>query len=346
MERAAEFALVKAVRATMSQIACTASAKTKADYAKKFERMRRTKQWPEQIAKTRRSYFAYRAAFLFGLSEMARQALRQRDKFPESSPERMQALRVLTECQQGFERYPPDPDRHHLEEGSTSFTWSDVAAQKQGNGETSSRHSKKYALNALNKHPDWRQKLFAEIPPMYQMAAAVCALTGCRPGELEKGVRLKRDGDCLLFLIDGLKVSDVAGQAQRFLKIRIESVEAQFLAEHLAAEPILVSVRSAKAFSESVAKAGRKAFPKLQDRVSPYVWRHAMASDLKSSQVDADTIAQALGHRVSRTQEHYGRAAHGGCPVALVDVQATLQIRDTARPAMSSSAPSISPRFG
>lgn len=346
-DKASEFALIKSVRATMNQIACTASAKTKADYATKFERMRRTKQWPEQIAKTRRSYFAYRAAMLYGLGELARQALRIRDKHPESSPERAQAIRVLTECLQGFERYPPDPDRHHLEEGSISFTWSDVAASRQDSGETTSRHSKKYALNALNKHSDWREKLFAEISPMYKMAAAVAALTGCRPGELEKGIRVKRDGNDLVFLIEGLKISDNSGQAQRMLRVRIESLEARFLAKHLTAEPILVSVKSAKAFSESVAKAGRKAFPKLPDRVSPYVWRHAMASDLKSGQVDSDTIAQALGHRVSRTQEHYGRACHGGSPVALSEVQSTLQIRDTSRPAMSTSTPSTpSPRFG
>lgn len=330
----------------MNSVSCTVSDKTKLDYATKFERMRRKNLLPEQIAKTRRSYFAYRAAMLYGLSELVRQALRQRDKSPDQSPEREQAIARLKECLLGFERYPPDADCKHITEGSTSFTWSDVAAQKQENGEATIRHSKKYTLTALNRHPDWRQKLFATIPPMYQMAAAVCALSGCRPGELEKGVRLKLDGDCLLFLIEGLKVSDVAGQAQRFLKIRIESVEAQFLAKNLTSDPSTIKIRSAKAFTEAVAKAGKKAFPKLKERLSPYVWRHAMASDLKSGQVDADTIAQALGHRVSRTQEHYGRSCHGGSAVALVGAQASLAIRDTSRPAMSSSTPSLSPRLG
>lgn len=344
-DKSAEFELVKSLRATVKTVACGVSEKTKVDYCKKFERMQRLKLWPEQIGKTRRSYFAYRAALLFGIADLARQALRLRDSAKDPSPERDKALKTLLECQKVFDRYPPDPERLHIESGSTSFTWCDVASENENSGQTPARNSKKYTLTALNRHADWRQKLFAEISPMYKMAAAVAAVTGCRPGELEKGIRVKRVDDDLVFLIDGLKVSDVAGQAQRLLRIRIESVEAQYLANNLTSEPTTIKIRSAKSFTEAVAKAGKTAFPKLKERLSPYVWRHSLASDLKSGQIDSDTIAKALGHRVSRTQEHYGRSCHGGSPVALVDVQASLAIRDNARQPMMST-PSISPRFG
>ena len=57
------------------------------------------------------------------------------------------------------------------------------------------------------------------------------------------------------------------------------------------------------------------------ERLSGYVYRHALASDMKADGATREQIAMALGHAVTKTQDTYGRAVG----VVLENVYSPLQ---------------------
>lgn len=332
MNKNTEHDLVRKLRIILSQCKSTISDGTKRGYEKKYAQMLSQKKGPDGIAQTSGSYYAYRAAFIYGTAEEAREALRMRDRMPPGSTEWHSAIEKIQTCIHRFDRYPPDKNQQHQNSGSSSFTWSDVKASLIKDGVRVKRHSKKYLLAALLKRGDWSEKIFEALPDHYKQLAAVMSLTGCRPSELVKGVQISLTDEKLFFVIRGTKVTGLSGQESRLLVIDMSSPAARFLAEQMeGTNPITVALKNQKSFAEALAAAGKKAFPRLRGRVSPYVWRHAFSSNLKSSGLLPEQVAVALGHRVTRTQEHYGRHSHGCGTVGLVAVHASTEIRDTQR---------------
>ncbi|MFP4275152.1 MAG: hypothetical protein ACLFRU_09010 [Paracoccaceae bacterium] len=56
-------------------------------------------------------------------------------------------------------------------------------------------------------------------------------------------------------------------------------------------------------------RLGRVAFPRLTRALTPYVFRHALAADMKASGTFTEAeIAAALRHLIARTQQNYGSA--------------------------------------
>ena len=71
--------------------------------------------------------------------------------------------------------------------------------------------------------------------------------------------------------------------------------------------PVERSRRAVVAFSKTISRIGKLAFPKLDRAVTPYVFRHAFATDLRASGAhSAEAIAQALGHLSMRSMSAYG----------------------------------------
>lgn len=71
--------------------------------------------------------------------------------------------------------------------------------------------------------------------------------------------------------------------------------------------PVERSRRAVVAFSKTITRIGKLAFPKLDRAVTPYVFRHAFATDLRASGAhSAGAIAQALGHLSMRSMNAYG----------------------------------------
>lgn len=95
-----------------------------------------------------------------------------------------------------------------------------------------------------------------------------------------------------------------------------------------------------------VARLGRAAFPSLRHNLTPYVFRHAFAADLKvAGQCEPEIIAKALGHQSTRTQEHYGlksstRALNVDRARQIIAVTATSPIRNPERPGVAPTAAS------
>ncbi|KVS40153.1 hypothetical protein [Burkholderia ubonensis] len=193
--------------------------------------------------------------------------------------------------------------------------------------------AKKSALRLLP--PDWRESIWAaastpewrQSRPQLMPALAVLWLTGCRPAELEQGIELVTGSDQLVVKIMGAKCVDAGGrergQPTRHIGFRIDAnanPALRFL--HALAGRNAVNgigkctiTHNKDYLYNSVVALGRSAFPKLRTRISPYCFRHQVASDLKAATSDRDiTLEQAakfMGHLSDYSIGRYGHAVHG-----------------------------------
>ena len=194
------------------------------------------------------------------------------------------------------------------------------------------RHSKVKDLKGLPENP---ALILMDRCPKYRLAILLQAVSGCRPGEIEKGVSLKIAGQFLVATIYGLKTSSVSGQPLRMCSYRIDPAceEILLLAEEVRAGLSEIKILSAARYCSALIKAGNREWPDRKVSFSPYCLRHLAASDMKASNLDPAQISAALGHCSDRTREYYGRQSLGrkSGGVAPSFVEATRPVRQTKR---------------
>lgn len=346
MTREKEFELVAAVRSSIANVGKEASEATKAEYNRIYQRMIAKNEEPAD-AKSRCDFYRRRAALIFVTAGHARDALRQRDRSAYQSPEWEAAMAEIGRIGAILERYAPDPLRRHHAEGVQGICWTDVRNRLADQGIKPLHQSKRGGVSALTRRRGWRDELFAVASDGYRDALAVSLCTGARPAEIAKGVEIRRHAEGLQLTIKGAKVGATRGQPTRVLLVRIDSAAARHLAGLADAGPAVVAT-NAKRFSDATAAAGRRAFPSLRARITPYTLRHVAASALKASGVDSVALAEALGHRATRSQQAYGRACHGRREATgIIGVAASAPVRQTRRdPATALRRMPGTPRLG
>lgn len=168
-------------------------------------------------------------------------------------------------------------------------------------------------------------------------------MSGCRPGELERGVKVicSKENDLLTIRIDnGVKVSDQKGQPWREITYRADQnplVKALFeLCKNVVSgtEKIetVAYVEKTTNWRAALSSAGQKLWPKLRFRICPYHLRNAAASDWKRAGLCEDEISAALGHCVNKTSSNYGQhqigqGSGGLCPFDIKAARTVLQTR-------------------
>lgn len=213
--------------------------------------------------------------------------------------------------------------------------------------------AKKSALKLLPVH--WREELWArasapewqQTRPQLLPALALLWITGCRPVEIERGVRLLLQDDLLGIEIAGAKCSDAGGrergQPKRYygFKISADANPALRFLRALAAESVENGVgiceisHNADYLYNSVVNLGKSAFPRLRTRISPYCFRHQVASDLKSDPgITLQEAAKYMGHLSDYSIGTYGHAVHGrkgGGKVKALAVQTSRPIKHSPK---------------
>jgi integrase len=213
--------------------------------------------------------------------------------------------------------------------------------------------AKKAALKSLPVN--WREKMWIQASdaewrqsrPQLLPALALLCLTGCRPVEIEQGVGVLLRGDLLAIRVSGAKCVDANGRArgqpkrQYAFKIDQDADPVLKFLWAYAAEKIgqgtdLCRIEhNADYLYNSVVALGKTTFPKLRTRISPYCFRHQMASDLKSDPtVTLDEAATYMGHLSDYSIGKYGHAAHGrkgGRSVRALGVQASRTVKHSAK---------------
>lgn len=207
---------------------------------------------------------------------------------------------------------------------------------------TSKGHSKKSDVAKLPK--TWRSQIFEATKPkdnkVSRLSAAVAVLwaTGCRPVELEKGVVISLVDGALVVHIKGGKhglIDNGAGVFERGLEWRTLKINPKLnkATEYLAQMAVdgkehLVSYNK-NSIRTRINELGRTIQIKKKDpiSVSPYTFRHAMGSDVKSCDAMTDEQkSQIMGHLSCDSLQVYGRRRHGGggvSPVQSVEASKT-----------------------
>ena len=167
-------------------------------------------------------------------------------------------------------------------------------------------------------------------------AMQVLYLTGLRPVELEKGVKITVTEDKLCFEVKGAKIRHKPGASsgQEWRKFAIPKTELPLSFQNWAR----LSAGSAGIFSVKRETLWRffRQFKKQNAEfrnLRPYSFRHGFASALKLAGFSPALIAQAMGHQSTRTQRKYGSAKERKSGTflhpaqALEDVDAAAEVR-------------------
>ncbi|MFG6638144.1 hypothetical protein ACGYJ8_19750 [Sulfitobacter sp. 1A12126] len=194
----------------------------------------------------------------------------------------------------------------------------------------------------------WKTVLIDEYVSVERRAIiATLMLIGCRPVEFSDrlGVTVelgKANGESTLtFTVKGAKTAreltpDIGGKGQaiRSIEIACQSPESIWLRDHIAQSggalleiKLATTPRSPSGIWLSVAeqerrltvslgkltkRLGARAFPKQTKNLTPYVFRHALAADMKSDdRITDEAIAEGLGQQSTRTLRHYGKSNRG-----------------------------------
>lgn len=176
----------------------------------------------------------------------------------------------------------------------------------------------------------------------YGAALLVAALTGCRPVELEQGVKVWRAFDyernrSLIHLeITGAKVKAGQGQPRRHMAYAEEDGHplVAMLNKALSSTDggvLVVNIEKALNFTVEVRRLAVSLWPNHRHAVTPYCFRHQWAADAKRVGV-ADAVSRGLGHVSSKTQRVYGTASQAGQRSALrpVIVEAERPVKQLA----------------
>lgn len=211
--------------------------------------------------------------------------------------------------------------------------------QQQGlNTPRRKRNSKRQALAGLP--PDWREILCQRGKNgKYATALLVSSLTGCRPSELKRGIKIWKKWDDLLgktliyFQIQGSKVKNNQGQPSRLIVYDaadthplIAAMNRQFKTQ--ADAVFLAQVSDPCNFTVEVRRLAHCLWPQNKHSITAYCFRHQWSADNKSFG-DGDAVSRGLGHASAKTRRSYGTANQSSdfyrlCPVR---VEADLPIK-------------------
>ena len=191
------------------------------------------------------------------------------------------------------------------------------------------RKSKRPSLNRLAAN--WRETLIElSSSSIYANQIRVMAICGCRPEELEKGIKLTRQTNTITITITGAKCSDITDAGQKWRSLVLDS-------NHPLIGNISEGVYQAKAsaIGDAISHFGKKISASKKNPISAYSLRHAAASNFKASGLSAEDIASALGHRSTATMSFYGTKSRGSGMLVLQLVTAASPVRNPSKKSQS-----------
>ena len=169
--------------------------------------------------------------------------------------------------------------------------------------------SKRYSLAKLPV--GWREKIFFSIHSEFlKLAVAVLSATGCRPSEIERGVKVRMFHGHLTIGIEGAKVDLKSGRGQPMRVLVVDSTTpwGSYLSQYIAAHNIVVIRYDAGGISQRLREKSRELWPRRKSLISAYTYRHFVGKSMKESGEPPEKIASTLGHATDYAQTMYGRA--------------------------------------
>ena len=196
-------------------------------------------------------------------------------------------------------------------------------------------NSKKKTLKKLENIENIINGLNKKQQAKYAEQLLVYSLFGLRPAEFKKGIELKSTFENNNYFIEatikGAKVNKQAGQETRICKVSIDlnnNLYKQFFKKILKCNfsnrnYLITQTR------QDYNSLSQIFYRKYKSDVSLYSFRHKVASDLKKTGVDDDTIASFLAHRTDKSQVSYGNYQQSSSSNKSFSATATHKIKHT-----------------
>lgn len=264
---------------------------------------------PDMAGVSRSSWYPTRAALKAGLAARFQNAMRDQDKAQkagdfETAQRHVQTAKAALDGLEAIGKMTPPP--------TVKGTHSARKRLPKAKGDT------------------WQSRVYAAATDTMRPAVAVMWATGARPAELEAGVDVERVKGGIRVRIPGVKVNDARGTGQpvRVLLIDENTPAGRALAAALGEDKKITVKRRASRIAKDFSDHIRPRLPASYE-VSAYSFRHQASANMKTT-LDADTVAQAMGHRTTRSQQNYGtsrQAQSGGG--AVIGARATHKPKET-----------------
>ena len=182
--------------------------------------------------------------------------------------------------------------------------------------------SKKEVLRRLK--PGWFEAFLAlsEKSKTYRSPALLMCLCGFRPEELSvdrhlgrglvPGIEARLTDEHVIVKIPGAKVRRTAGQPERAFALRRDALPGWFIEELAAAGGTRTYMENPDNIARHVTRVSAQLYPRKHLKkprdilISPYVFRHFLATNLRDAGWETEEIATVLGESVGDTVRHYG----------------------------------------
>lgn len=316
---------------------------TKEQYRKVAERLEKTRTQPgepldiDMYADKSSTFYAYRAALRFNAAEQVKKAMNAVDKARRNNDESAKnaAYQLVLQYAADLKKYSRDSSPGVVSPLEIKLGLSDPKAPgvpTQLAGKVEERTNRDTAKlkdtnKIVKKYPEWRQLVwdrFKQINSDWIDQLAIAGLTGCRPDELE-AVKVERVGNSLRITLNGSKSDARKGQPWRRFTFNNDG-SAEYLHLYERAPATIMAPSTPNAFSMALERAGKQVLPDAP-RLSGYVYRHSIASDMKADKANKVEIAMVLGHSVTKTQSCYGRAVGGRSGVRPMQIETAREVR-------------------
>ena len=288
---------------------------TKKQYRQIVHRLNRIKKNPLEHCTTKNTFYLYRAAWAYVLTTEIDRSLKCL-KLVRNDDELIRMVNDIGENLKKLKMFPPDSNLKNIERSELGLYDSPWQAVKHLSPCSKSKKGQTIKLPC-----GWQEKIFQQAIKQnskYLDAIAVLSISGCRPSEIENGVRLQLQNDLSIKVIIRSRKTHEGkyGQEIRSFIINSDSVEHSYLTSKIRSNNgvLFVSVKKSKNLSEAIRKLSKTVFTMSDWNISPYNYRHAFCSNLKGAKKTREEVAKALGHSNDISQRFYlsGKTTKGG----------------------------------
>jgi integrase len=322
---------------------------TKYQYKRNAERLIfELKKLPIDAAKSKSSYYVYKASVISYLLDKVSETISDLDKLKSTDHQAwLNEVKKLKKCLEIIEVIGIDQEKNNLlahRNGLFKSSWScKENAISVKTKKSKSRQLKKLPIN-------WSERILVQAiksNSSHAMAIALLAISGARPVEVSLGIKLMLNSDGSINVkIRGSKSHEGKyGQSFRSFDINNDSIEIKFLRKQLQPHPEgFVITAEAGALCDSVTYFSRKCMPQLKQPATAYCFRHRFSGSLHHAGLDAELIAQALGHCSDQSQAYYSSSYRSGADGFVIhNIQAArpVNLKNLKRTIAKQSIPTI-----
>lgn len=292
------------------------SEKTRENYQRTARRLLiRDKVLPINIAKSKSTYYVYKAAICSYLMDEISETLPRMDDLRKNNLlEWNEEVHKLKLCIDFLNAIGVDQNKQNLTKATFGEYESDWSKQNKSSKSTPKK-SKAKRLRTLPS--DWAHRIFQEAVrtnSKHVLAIATLCISGCRPQEVN-GVELSLNANgSITVKINGAKRhGSKYGQEYRVFDVKSDSLAHKYLCDELTSNfGHLTIIAKAGPLCDKVSYLSKKIMPFLKEPASAYCFRHKFSGELHQSGLDTTSIAMALGHSADQSLQHYSKSGRSG----------------------------------